>query len=75
MKSITRKDFIKNIAIYHVRIAPHGPPEISPIGHAAHTHLNIWAPNFGIQEFISFVETAMNEDFKHPLTFEKGYLF
>ncbi len=61
-------------ALYHIRIAPHGPPDISPIGHAAHAHLNIWAPNFGIQEFIGFGGTALNEVFKHPLTFENGYL-
>jgi mannonate dehydratase len=62
-------------SLYHVRIAPHGPPDISPIGHAANTHLNIWAPNFGIQEFIGFGGTPLNEVFKHPLTFEDGFLF
>lgn len=62
-------------ALYHVRTAPHGPPDISPIGHAAHAHLNIWTPNFGIQEFIGFGGKALNEVFKHPLTFKDGYLF
>lgn len=61
-------------SLYHVRTAPHGPPDISPIGHAAHAHLNIWAPNFGIQEFVGFGGEAMNQVFKHPLTYEDGHL-
>lgn len=61
-------------SFYHVRTAPHGPPDISPIGHAAHAHLNSWAPNFGIQEFIGFGGNALNEVFTHPLAFENGYL-
>ena len=62
-------------SIYHVRMAPHGPPDISPIGHAAHAHLNSWVPNFGIQEFIGFGGEQLNEVFKHPLNFDKGHLF
>lgn len=62
-------------SIYNVRTAPHGPPDISPIGHAAHGHLNIWTPNFGIQEFVGFGGAAMNKVFKHPLTFDEGHLF
>jgi len=62
-------------SLYKVRTAPHGPPDISPIGHAAHAHLNIWAPNFGIQEFIGFGGEPMTQVFRHPLTFEAGYLY
>lgn len=61
-------------ALYHVRMAPHGPPDISPIGHAAHAHLNAWAPNFGIQEFIGFGGSVLNEVFKHPLSLQVGHL-
>lgn len=61
-------------ALYKVRTAPHGPPDISPIGHAAHAHLNIWAPNFGIQEFVGFGGDKMNEVFTHPMRFEDGHL-
>ena len=61
-------------SLYKVRTAPHGPPDISPIGHAANAHLNIWAPNFGIQEFVGFGGSAMKQVFQHPLTFENGYL-
>lgn len=61
-------------SLYKVRTAPHGPPDISPIGHAANAHLNSWAPNFGIQEFVGFGGEKMNTVFNHPLTFENGYL-
>lgn len=37
--------------IYGVRTAWHGPGDTSPIGHAANLHLDLWAPNFGIQEW------------------------
>lgn len=36
--------------VYGVKTAWHGPGDVSPIGHAAHLHLGIAAPNFGIQE-------------------------
>lgn len=45
----------RNLAIfadvYSVRTAWHGPEDVSPVGHAASLHLDLWAPNFGIQEW------------------------
>jgi mannonate dehydratase len=45
----------RNVAIfanmYGVRTAWHGPSDTSPVGHAANLHLDLWAPNFGIQEW------------------------
>jgi mannonate dehydratase len=45
----------RNIAIladiFGVRTAWHGPGDTSPVGHAANLHLDLWAPNFGIQEW------------------------
>lgn len=61
-------------AIYHVRTAPHGAPDLSPICHAAHAHLNICANNFGIQEFIGFGGEKLNEVFKHPLSLKDGFV-
>ena len=61
-------------AMYHVRMAPHGAPDLSPICHAAHAHLNFWAPNFGIQEFVGFGTPKLKEVFKHPLTIENGHI-
>lgn len=61
-------------AMYNVRMAPHGAPDLSPICHAAHAHFNMWVPNFGIQEFIGFGTEKLNNVFSHPLSFEKGYI-
>lgn len=61
-------------SLHSVRIAPHGPPDISPIGHAAHAHLNTWAPNFGIQEFVGFGGKAINEVFEYSLAYADGHL-
>jgi mannonate dehydratase len=41
---------------FSVRTAWHGPSELAPIGAAAQMHLDLSAPNFGIQEFSGFVE-------------------
>ncbi len=40
--------------MYGVRTAWHGPGDVSPIGHTANLHLDLWAPNFGIQEWCRF---------------------
>lgn len=39
-------------ALHHVRTGFHGAPSHSPISMAAQAHLNVWAPNFGIQEYL-----------------------
>ena len=39
-------------AHHHVRTGFHGAPSHSPISMAAQAHLNVWAPNFGIQEYL-----------------------
>jgi mannonate dehydratase len=39
---------------FRVRTAWHGPGDTSPIGHAAHVHLDLATTNFGIQEFGGF---------------------
>jgi mannonate dehydratase len=36
---------------FGVRTAWHGPGDTSPVGHAANLHLDVWAPNFGLQEW------------------------
>jgi mannonate dehydratase len=42
--------------IYGIRTAWHGPADASPVAHAAQLHLDLWAPNFGIQEWCRFPE-------------------
>jgi mannonate dehydratase len=41
--------------IYGIRTAWHGC-DTSPVGHAANLHLDLWAPNFGVQEWCRFPE-------------------
>jgi len=62
-------------SIYNVKLAPHGAPDLSPICFAAHMHLNIWAPNFGIQEFVGFGNDQSKEIFKHNYTVENGMAY
>lgn len=38
--------------LHHVKTGFHGAPSHSPISMAAQAHLNVWAPNFGIQEYL-----------------------
>ncbi|MCL4170407.1 UNVERIFIED_CONTAM: hypothetical protein GTU68_043774, partial [Idotea baltica] len=61
-------------AMYDIRMAPHGAPDLSPICHAAHAHFNLWVPNFGVQEFIGFGNDKLNSVFSHPLSFENGFI-
>lgn len=44
---------------YRVRTAWHGPPDTSPVGHAAHLHLDLATWNFGIQEFPGFNQALL----------------
>jgi len=47
---------------FRVRTAWHGPGDTSPVGHAAHVHLDLATWNFGIQEYPNFNE-ALREVF------------
>lgn len=38
--------------LHNVRTGFHGAPSHSPISMAAQAHMNAWAPNFGIQEYL-----------------------
>ena len=38
--------------LHNIRTGFHGAPSHSPISMAAQAHLNAWAPNFGIQEYL-----------------------
>ncbi|MEG3767359.1 enolase C-terminal domain-like protein, partial [Alteromonas sp. 14N.309.X.WAT.G.H12] len=59
-------------SLYNVKTAPHGAPDLSPVCFAAHMHLNIWAPNFGIQEFVGFGNEKLNEVFTHNFSVSDG---
>ena len=60
--------------LHGIRTAWHGPPHVSPIGHAVNLHLDIASPNFGIQEFFGF-EELLNEVFPGCPELRGGYLY
>lgn len=62
-------------SIYNVKTAPHGAPDLSPICFAAHMHLNVWAPNFGIQEFVGFGTQEAQQIFTHDIQVKDGAAF
>jgi mannonate dehydratase len=59
---------------YRVRTAWHGPGDTSPVGHAAHVHLDLATWNFGIQEFPGFND-ASKEVFPGCPEFRDGMLW
>lgn len=60
--------------MYGVRTAWHGPSDTSPVGHAANLHLDLSAPNFGIQEWCRFSE-AIYEIFPGTPEVRNGYMY
>ena len=62
-------------AIHNVKTAPHGAPDLSPVCMAAHMHLNTWAPNFGIQEFVGFGNDDMRDVFTHDMRLDDGMVY
>ncbi|GIV78374.1 bifunctional D-altronate/D-mannonate dehydratase [Litorilinea aerophila] len=60
--------------MYGVRTAWHGPGDTSPVGHAANLHLDLWAPNFGIQEWCRFPEHVY-EIFPGLPQVRNGYMY
>jgi len=46
------KRIVDLCGIHNVRTGFHGAPSHSPLSMAAQAHLNAWAPNFGIQEYL-----------------------
>ena len=60
--------------MYGIRTAWHGPGDTSPVGHAANLHLDLWAPNFGIQEWCRFNELVY-EIFPGLPEVREGYMY
>ncbi len=60
-------------SIYHVRTACHGPMDVSPVAMGANVHIDLWVPNFGIQEFSGYTP-LMHEVFPHAWRQDGGYL-
>jgi mannonate dehydratase len=60
--------------VYGIRTAWHGPGDTSPVGHAANLHLDLWAPNFGIQEWCRF-DQLFYDMFPGLPEVRKGYMY
>lgn len=58
---------------FNIRTAFHGPGDVSPVGHAAHAHIDLAVWNFGIQEAVSFSD-KMLEVFSGCPTMKNGYM-
>jgi mannonate dehydratase len=60
--------------IYGIRTAWHGPGDTSPVGHAANLHLDVWEPNFGIQEWCRF-DPLVYDMFPGLPEVRQGYMY
>lgn len=54
----TSRKLVALCELYGVRTAPHGPGDVSPIGHAANLALDIRTPSFGIQEAATLTDAT-----------------
>lgn len=59
---------------YGVKTAWHGPGDITPVGVMAQLHLDLCAPNFGIQEFNGFTQAELDV-FPGAPQIEDGYMY
>ena len=59
---------------YGIKTAWHGPGDTSPVGHATNLHLDLWAPNFGIQEWCRFPDQVA-EVFPGMPEVRQGYMY
>ena len=60
-------------SVYHVRTACHGPMDVSPVAMGANVHVDLWVPNFGIQEFSGYTEET-HAVFPHAWSLTAGHL-
>ncbi|MFC3704518.1 D-mannonate dehydratase ManD [Devosia honganensis] len=60
-------------AVYNVRTGCHGAMDMSPICLGANLHLDLWAPNFGIQEYSGYLP-EIEEVFPHAWSLSEGML-
>ncbi len=58
---------------FNIRTAFHGPGDVSPVGHAAHAHIDLAVWNFGIQEAVHFSD-KLKSVFSGCPTMNNGYM-
>ena len=69
------KRIVELASLHHVRTGFHGAPSHSPISMAAQAHLNVWAPNFGIQEYLVLGTPECDALFPSEHTMQKGMFY
>lgn len=60
---------------FAVRTVWHAPGDLSPVGHAANAHMDLAAPNFGIQEGSVIHGDQIREVFPGTPVIRKGFLY
>lgn len=58
---------------FNVKSGWHGPGDVSPVGHAAHCHIDLAIWNFGVQESVDFSDKLI-EVFPGSPELKNGYL-
>lgn len=69
------KRIVDLAALHNVRTGFHGAPSHSPISMAATAHLNAWAPNFGIQEYLVLDTEECEALFPSEHKMENGMMY
>lgn len=69
------KRIVDFAAMFNVRTGFHGAPSHSPLSMAAQGHLNAWAPNFGIQEYLVLGTQECDDLFPSQHKMEKGFFY
>jgi mannonate dehydratase len=59
---------------FNIRTAWHGPGDVSPVGHAAHAHIDLAVWNFGIQE-AALISDKSRAIFPGSPTMKNGYMY
>jgi mannonate dehydratase len=59
--------------IWQVKLAPHGPSDVSPVALAASVHVGLATPNFAIQEYMGYPD-VVHEVFRHAWSCTDGHL-
>ena len=69
------KRIIDLAGLHHVKTGFHGAPSHSPSSMAAQAHLNAWAPNFGIQEYLVLGTPECDALFPSEHRMENGMVY
>jgi len=69
------KRIVDLAGLHNVRTGFHGAPSHSPLCMAAQAHLNAWAPNFGIQEYLVLGTPECDAMFPSQHRLENGLFY